>query len=386
MAPHPPLWLLGGAGPPVSGFDLAQQPHRRFNPLTGDWIVVSPHRTRRPWQGQVEEEPDGAQPPYDPDCYLCPGNARSGGARNPSYGDTFAFDNDFPGVLPDSPSGGHDVSGLLVARSERGIPRVACFSPRHDLTLATMGADAIAKVVDMWCAQYQELGARDFIHHVAIFENRGAMMGASNPHPHGQIWATETVPDLPMREQEAQARHLAERSTCLLCEYAALELALGERLVCGNASFVALVPFWAVWPFEAMVLPRRHAMSLDALTAAERLDLADVLRRLTTRYDNLFEAPFPYSMGFHQRPTDGLLHDEWHLHGHFFPPLLRSATIRKFQVGFEMLCTPQRDITAESAAERLRALSETHYLRRASPETQADSARGATVARRESSK
>ena len=256
------------------------------------------------------------------------------------------------------------VGDLLVARTEAGICRVVCFSPRHDLTLACMDRHALRGVIDVWVDETRALGAEADIGYVQIFENRGAAMGASNPHPHGQIWATATIPNEPAREQEAVRAYHASRGTCLLCDYLALELARGERLVCENDAFVALVPFWAVWPFETLVLPRRHLGGFDGLTSAERDALADVLKRLTTRYDNLFETPFPYSMGFHQRPSDGEPHDEWHLHAHFYPPLLRSATVRKFMVGFEMLGTPQRDMTPEDAAARLRAASEEHYRER----------------------
>lgn len=341
---------------------LAHAPHRRFNPLTNAWLLVSPHRTQRPWQGQVETLARPTALEYDPACYLCPGNPRSGGTRNPQYDETFVFDNDFAALLPDAtpsptPSASapdSPASRLLIARPERGTCRVACFSPRHDLTMATMPPSTIARVIDMWTHEYVTLGALPHIGHVQIFENRGAMMGASNPHPHGQIWATESLPDEPARETSAQEGYLRDHGACLLCEYAHLELARGARVVCDNAHFVAVVPYWAVWPFETLVLPLAHASALDGLSGAQRDGLADVLSRLTRGYDRVFEAPFPYSMGIHQRPTDGLAHAAWHMHLHFYPPLLRSATVRKFMVGFEMLGTPQRDITAEQAAARLR--------------------------------
>jgi UDPglucose--hexose-1-phosphate uridylyltransferase len=341
--------------------DLNAHPHVRFNPLRGEWIQVSPHRTARPWQGQVERSPETDPPRYDPECYLCPGNHRAGGRANPSYPTTFVFDNDFPALLPTTPAFERREGQLLLGRAEPGVCRVVCFSPRHDLTISRMDRQALRGVVDVWIEEARALGARQEIGYVQIFENRGAAMGASNPHPHGQIWATAAVPNEPAREQLAFDSHRATTGGCLLCDYLAVEQSLAQRQVCENASFVGLVPFWGVWPFEALVLSRRHVTDLESLEDQERDDLADLLKRLTTRYDNLFETPFPYSMGFHQRPADGEAHDEWHLHAHFFPPLLRSATVRKFMVGFEMLGTPQRDLTPEDAAARLRALGEDHY-------------------------
>jgi len=344
--------------------DLAQHPHRRYNLLSGSWILVSPHRTQRPWQGQVEKPPRVSQPEYDPDCYLCPGNSRAGGARNPAYTGTFVFDNDFAALLPSTPPETSGHQGLLTAVGEPGMCRVGCFSPRHDLTVARMSLPDLSLVVDLWAAQYAELGRLPYIGHVQIFENRGDMMGASNPHPHCQIWATSSVPPEPAAELREQGAWRDAHGTCLLCDYLSCERQSGERLVCENDAFAALVPFWAVWPFETIIISKHHLGAINELDPAGRRGLADILKRITTRYDNVFETPFPYTMGFHQRPTDGAAHPECHFHAHFYPPLLRSATVRKFMVGFEMLCMPQRDITAESAAARLRALPETHYLER----------------------
>ncbi len=341
--------------------ELQQHPHRRFNPLLREWVLVSPHRTDRPWQGQVEKPRADSIPTFDPNCYLCPGNERAGGIRNPPYASTFVFDNDFAALLPTTPQLDREESGLLIARSERGICRVACFSPRHDLTLSRMDEKDIRKVIDLWIEQYTVLGAEPWINSVLIFENRGAMMGASNPHPHCQIWANATVPNDPSRERASLQEYQQQNRACLLCQYLGLESELKDRLVCENDEFAALVPFWAEWPFETMVISKSHLSGLDELSGSGRNALANILKRMTTRYDNLFEAPFPYSMGFHQRPTDGQAHEEWHLHAHFYPPLLRSATVRKFMVGYEMLASPQRDITPEWAAARLRDVGEKHY-------------------------
>jgi UDPglucose--hexose-1-phosphate uridylyltransferase len=339
-----------------------QVPHRRFNPLARKWVLVSPHRTQRPWQGDVAKAESSPAIHYDPNCYLCPGNTRAGGHKNPQYDGVFVFDNDYAALLPNvAPFTDAPQDDLLRVERELGISRVICFHPDHDLTLARMQPEDIERVVATWTEQYADLGQRSEISYVQIFENRGAMMGASNPHPHCQIWATEHVPDESLTEQAAQLAYSEAHGTCLLCDYLQREVKLAQRIVCENQEFVALVPFWAVWPFETLVLSRRHHGSLAEMDGAQRAGLADILKQLTTRYDNLFETSFPYTMGFHQSPTDHQPHPEWHFHAHYYPPLLRSATIRKFMVGFEMLGMPQRDITPESAAERLRELSDLHY-------------------------
>ena len=335
-----------------------EQSHRRLNPLTSDWVLVSPHRTQRPWQGAIERLPPSERPRYDPSCYLCPRNQRAGGVHNPDYQSTFLFENDFAALKPDAPRVQLDFAGkgLLVAETEQGICRVMCFSPRHDLTLATMSLPEIEQVVRAWAEQSRELAARPGIEHVQIFENRGEMMGASNPHPHCQIWATATVPDAARRELAGQGNYYQRNRSCLLCDYIRLEQELQERLVVANDGFLALVPFWAVWPFEIMVVSRRHLGEFPELEGEEILALSAILQRVVSTYDRVFDVPFPYSMGFHQAPCDRSPHPEWHFHAHFFPPLLRSATVRKFMVGFEMLGTAQRDITPELAAEKLRSL------------------------------
>ena len=334
-------------------------PHRRYNPLSDTWVLVSPHRSKRPWQGQHEDVPDMQNASYDASCYLCPGNKRANGTCNPHYSGTYVFDNDFPALLPDTVRA-TDTHHLLQTSPVQGTCRVLCFSPRHDLTLAEMSTVEIEAVVTSWTEQMVELG--QIYRWVQIFENKGSVMGCSNPHPHGQIWATDTTPHEPAQEARTQQEYYREHNTPLLLDYAGLELDRQERIVVENAHWLAVIPYWAVWPFEVLLLPRRHVLRLPDLSPEERESLAHILKRLLVSYDNLFESAFPYSMGWHGAPMDeGSDFSHWQLHAHFYPPLLRSATVQKFMVGYEMLAEPQRDLTPEQAAERLRALPSTHF-------------------------
>jgi UDPglucose--hexose-1-phosphate uridylyltransferase len=331
-----------------------ERPHRRLNPLTGTWVLVSPQRAKRPWLGKVEQAASQAAVRYDPTCYLCPGNQRAGGIRNPQYTSTFVFDNDFSALMKSTQGGSMNEKDLMVAAPERGVCRVACFTPRHDLGIPSLDLSALKVVVETWRAESMSLRTLPFVKYVQIFENRGELMGASNPHPHCQIWAVENTPNEVSLEDRRQADYVRSHSSCLLCDYTRLE-AHRERIVCDNESFVALVPFWAVWPFEIIVIPKRHCARLENTTEAEREHLGGILRDVTRRYDALFQTPFPYTMGFHEQPQEAAAPAAaWHFHAHYYPPLLRSATIKKFMVGFELLAGPQRDITAEMAAARLR--------------------------------
>lgn len=343
----------------MGAFRPSDHPHRRYNALTGDWITVSPHRTKRPWKGQIERSPRESRPVYDPGCYLCPGNTRADGAVNPAYTSTFVFTNDFSALLPDTPHVVFDEEPLLRAETERGTCRVICFSPRHDLTLAEMPVPEIRSVVDVWCDQVEELGKT--YRWVQVFENRGEVMGSSNPHPHGQVWAGDALPNEPAKEDDHQRIYFEQYGRPMLVAYADLELEKRVRVIVQNPHWVVVVPYWALWPFETLVLPRRHVLRLPELDDVERDALAEIMKMLLIKYDNLFETSFPYSMGWHGAPTDGGHYAHWQLHAHFYPPLLRSATVKKFMVGYEMLAEPQRDLTAEQAAERLRSLPTEHY-------------------------
>ncbi len=341
-------------------------PHRRRNALTGEWLLVSPQRTERPWLGRVESPAPPSPPAYDPACGLCPGNTRAGGRRNPDYQGPYVFDNDFPAMLAAAEAPPHPSDDALLRSGKvEGTCRVLCFTPRHDLTLPEMPAADIRRVVDVWAEQAAELGER--YAWVQVFENKGEVMGCSNPHPHGQIWAGSALPSEAVKEEQQQREYFEANGSPLLIDYADLEAERGERLVLEEEGWLGMVPFWAVWPFETLLLPRRPVSRIPDLTPTERDSLSRLLKRLLTRYDNLFEVPFPYSMGWHGAPSGRAQHPSWQLHAHIYPPLLRSASVKKFMVGYEMLAEPQRDLTAEHAAERLRTLSDEHYRSRGNP-------------------
>jgi UDPglucose--hexose-1-phosphate uridylyltransferase len=342
-------------------FDLKEHSHRRYNPLTGEWVQVSPHRAKRPWQGQTEKNLLNPTVEYDASCYLCPGNVRANGEVNPTYTSTFSFANDFSAIVEDLPNGEISINDLLIAKSERGLCRVICFSPRHDLTVAELSMNEVKDVIDLWCREYELLAQKEFIHYIQIFENKGSVMGCSNPHPHGQIWAQQSIPVEPFKKQQQQLNYFQKNKRTMLDEYWKLEVKQNERIVFENDHFLGVVPFWAVWPFETMLVPKRPMANITQMNDAEKLAFAQAYRGIAIRYDNLFETSFPYSAGIHQAPTDGQAHPEWHWHMVFYPPLLRSATVKKFMVGYEMLANPQRDVTPEWSAERLRSLADIHY-------------------------
>ena len=337
-------------------------PHRRYNPLTGRWVLVSAHRTDRPWRGGTESVATKPPPRRDSGCHLCPGSTRASGATNREYTNTFVFTNDFPALLPEPGPKYDEASPFFRSERQAGTCRVICFSPRHDLTLAEMDEAALIDVVDLWATQTEELG-RSY-RWVQVFENKGEAMGASNPHPHGQIWAGTSIPSLIEAESGSQAAYATEHGTPLLLDYAEAEHGERTRVVCENDEWIVVVPYWAVWPFEALILPRRHTLRMPDLDAAQRSGLANALRSLLVRYDNLFDSSFPYSMGWHGAPFDDGPAEHWQLHAHAYPPLLRSATVRKFLVGYELLAEEQRDLTPEEAAKRLRSQAPEHYSAR----------------------
>jgi len=339
--------------------EINNQPHRRYNILTDEWVLVSPHRTKRPWQGKKDQTSFVKNSSYSEDCYLCPTNTRASGDVNPDYKKPYSFINDYSALLENTESITLK-NGLLKAESESGICKVVCFSPDHSLTLPLMSVSAISNVIELWQKEYKELGSNPTINHVQIFENKGAIMGCSNPHPHGQIWAQNSIPEVVLKKQLQQKKYWKSNGKSLLLEYLEQELELDERIVLQNSDFVALIPYWAVWPYETMIIPKKHYKNISEINEDERSSFAEIIKQLTTKYDNLFKTSFPYSSGIHQSPTDED-HPEWHFHMSFYPPLLRSAEVKKFMVGYEMFANPQRDITAEQAAQTLKDLSIEHF-------------------------
>ncbi|TDE48481.1 UDP-glucose--hexose-1-phosphate uridylyltransferase [Flavobacterium sp. GT3P67] len=346
----------------MKNFDINEDPHRRYNPLINEWVLVSPHRAKRPWQGQNETVASDVLPEYDPTCYLCPGNLRANGMTNPDYEASFVFENDFAALKQEEIFFENSTKETFFkAKPERGISRVVCFSPKHNLTLPEMTIDGIKDIIQTWQKEYIDLSKIDYINYVQIFENKGSVMGCSNPHPHGQIWAQSSLPTEVEKTQNNLKTYDDLHQSNLLQDYLQEELKLDERIVIENTHFVALVPFWAIWPYETMIISKRHFGKITDFTSDETTAFATILKQLTIKYDNLFETSFPYSSGIHQAPTDGESHPEWQFHMHFYPPLLRSATVKKFMVGYEMLGESQRDITPEKSASILKAISDTHY-------------------------
>jgi UDPglucose--hexose-1-phosphate uridylyltransferase len=343
-------------------FDIHEDPHRRFNPLVNEWVLVSPHRATRPWQGQNETVAEDGRPEYDPTCYLCPGNVRANGEVNPQYTSSFVFENDFAALKHEEIEFYENKEEhFFKAKPERGISKVVCFSPKHNITLPEMDLSTIEEIIRTWQREYTDLGNVDYINYVQIFENKGSVMGCSNPHPHGQIWAQSSLPTQIEKTQNSLKGYFDKNGSNLLLDYLDKELEAKERIVIENEHFVTLVPFWAVWPFETLIVCKRHVTKITDFNADEVADYALILKQLTAKYDNLFETSFPYSSGIHQAPTDGKDHPEWLFHMHFYPPLLRSASVKKFMVGYEMMGESQRDITAEKSAQMLRDLSDVHY-------------------------
>ena len=341
----------------MTQFNLKEHTHKRLNLLTGEWVLVSPHRTKRPWQGKVEATTSIERPEYDNDCYLCPGNSRADGSVNPDYTSPYVFENDFASLLQNTPEGETKVDDMLIAKSQKGICKVICFSPKHNLTLPSMEINDIAEVVKLWQKEFINLSKNTWIKYIQIFENKGDIMGCSNQHPHGQIWSLNDIPNEVLKETIQQQLYFALNNSSLLGDYLNVELRQNERLVCMNEHFVALVPFWAVWPFETIIISKKHVQNIAQFNEAECVALAEIINSLTIKYDKLFNISFPYSAGIHQMPVNDGPHEEWHWHMHFYPPLLRSATVKKFMVGYEMLASPQRDITPEWAAERLNIIN-----------------------------
>lgn len=342
-------------------FDIENTPHKRLNILTGEWVLVSPHRMKRPWQGKVEKVTKKKEENYNHECYLCPGNVRAGGIENPDYKTTFIFQNDFSALKPLPSLEIINNEELIQAKAESGICKVVCFSPRHDLSLAEMEKESIIGVIETWIDEYKTISSLDNINYITIFENKGELMGCSNRHPHGQIWAQNSIPNEPLKETIRQKEYFDKKNSCLLCDYLKKENELSRRIVVDNDDFVLLVTFWATWPFETIIIPKFHSQNILTLNPKQKKSLADILSEITTRYDNLFQTSFPYSMGFHQSPTDSNEYPEWHWHIHFYPPLLRSESVKKFMVGYEMLAMPQRDLSSELSAEMLKNLSNKHY-------------------------